>query len=86
MRLHKEEEEICRRLNDPAGLSASLGNQALILIAQGELGGGDAAAQRGGRDLPAAERPGRAVAYPGQPGADLDGSGRAGRGDAAAER
>ena len=30
-------EEICRRLNDPAGLSASLGNQALILMAQGEL-------------------------------------------------
>ena len=27
----KEEEAIFRRLNDPAGLSVSLGNQALIL-------------------------------------------------------
>ena len=35
MRLHKEEEAICRRLNDPEGLQISLGNQALILKATG---------------------------------------------------
>ena len=39
MRLHKEEEAICRRLNDPAGLHRSLGNQALILQATGDLDG-----------------------------------------------
>ena len=39
MRLHKEEEAICRRLNDPAGLSRSLGNQALILEDTGDLDG-----------------------------------------------
>ena len=37
MRLHKEEEALCRRLYDPAGLSRTLGNQAGILIQQGEL-------------------------------------------------
>jgi hypothetical protein len=31
MRLHKEEEAICRRLNDPGGLAASLANQASLL-------------------------------------------------------
>ncbi len=39
MRLHQEEEAICRRLNDPAGLQACLGNQALILQATGDLDG-----------------------------------------------
>ena len=39
MRLHREKEAICRRLNDPAGLSSSLGNQALILKATGDLDG-----------------------------------------------
>ena len=39
MRLHKEEEAICRRLNDLAGLQASLGNQALILEDIGDLDG-----------------------------------------------
>jgi hypothetical protein len=39
MRLLKEQEAICRRLNDPAGLSRSLGNQALILKATGGLDG-----------------------------------------------
>ena len=39
MRLHKEEEAICRRLNDPAGLQVSLGNQAVILQATGDLDG-----------------------------------------------
>ena len=39
MRLHQEEEALCRRLNDPAGLQACLGNQALILKATGDLDG-----------------------------------------------
>jgi tetratricopeptide (TPR) repeat protein len=39
MALHKEEERICRELGDKAGLSGSLGNQALILKARGELDG-----------------------------------------------
>jgi tetratricopeptide (TPR) repeat protein len=39
MRLHKQQEEICRRLNDPAGLSRSICGQALILKAQGDLEG-----------------------------------------------
>ncbi len=39
MRLLKEQEAICRRLNDPAGLSRSLGNQALILQDTGDLDG-----------------------------------------------
>jgi hypothetical protein len=40
MRMHQEEEAIWRRLNDPAGLARSLGNQALILRATGDLEGG----------------------------------------------
>jgi tetratricopeptide (TPR) repeat protein len=39
MRLLKEQEAICRHLNDPAGLQRSLGNQALILKATGDLDG-----------------------------------------------
>jgi len=39
MRLLKEQETICRRLNDPAGLHGSLGNQALILHDTGDLAG-----------------------------------------------
>jgi len=39
MKLHKEAEAISRRLNDPAGLQRSLGNQALILQDQGDLEG-----------------------------------------------
>ncbi len=39
MRLHQEKEAICRRLNDPAGLSRSLGNQAVILQATGDRDG-----------------------------------------------
>jgi hypothetical protein len=39
MRLHKEQEAICRRLNDPIGLHHSLGNQAVILQATGDLDG-----------------------------------------------
>jgi hypothetical protein len=39
MRLLKEKEAICRRLNDPAGLYRCLGNQALILKATGDLDG-----------------------------------------------
>jgi hypothetical protein len=31
MALHKEEEAICRRLNNPAGLAISLVNQGLLL-------------------------------------------------------
>ena len=31
MRLHKEEEAICRQLNDPDGLAISLANQAHLL-------------------------------------------------------
>ena len=33
----KEIEQVFRRLNNPAGLQASLGHQALVLKAQGEL-------------------------------------------------
>ena len=39
MALHKEQEAICRRLNNPDGLQRTLGNQALILQAQGDLAG-----------------------------------------------
>ena len=39
MRLLKEQEMICRRLNDPAGLQACLGNQAVILQDTGDLDG-----------------------------------------------
>ena len=39
MALLKEKEKICRQLGDPAGLQASLGNQALILQARGDLDG-----------------------------------------------
>ena len=39
MELHKQQEEICRRLNNPDGLQRTLGNQALILQAQGDLSG-----------------------------------------------
>jgi hypothetical protein len=39
MRLLKEQEAICRRLNDPVGLNTSLGNQALILQDTGDLDG-----------------------------------------------
>ncbi|MFO0451659.1 MAG: formylglycine-generating enzyme family protein [Pseudomonadota bacterium] len=35
----KESEAICRRLNNPDGLQRTLGNQALILQAQGDLAG-----------------------------------------------
>ena len=31
MRLHKEQEAICRRLNDPSGLAISSANQAQLL-------------------------------------------------------
>ena len=37
MELHKEEEEICRELGDKAGLSRSLGSQAVILKRWGQL-------------------------------------------------
>jgi hypothetical protein len=39
MRLLKDQEALCRRLNDPAGLQACLGNRALILKARGDLDG-----------------------------------------------
>ena len=39
MALHKEQERICRELGNKAGLQASLGNQALILKARGDLEG-----------------------------------------------
>ena len=39
MTLHKQEEQICRDLGDKDGLSHSLGNQALILKARGDLDG-----------------------------------------------
>jgi hypothetical protein len=39
MALHKEEEQICRQLGDLANLQRSLGNQALILQARGDLDG-----------------------------------------------
>ena len=39
MRLLKDQEAICRRINDPAGLQRSLGNQALILKDTGDLDG-----------------------------------------------
>ncbi len=34
MRLHQEEEAICRRLNDPAGLATSLANQAHLQMSR----------------------------------------------------
>jgi tetratricopeptide (TPR) repeat protein len=37
MRLHKEEERICRELGKKDGLQRSLGNQAVIHYARGEL-------------------------------------------------
>jgi ATP/maltotriose-dependent transcriptional regulator MalT len=39
MKLHKEEERICRELGNIDGLSISLGNQANILYARGDLDG-----------------------------------------------
>ena len=39
MALHKEQERICRELGNKDGLQASLGNQALILKARGDLDG-----------------------------------------------
>ena len=39
MALHKEVERICRELGDRAGLAATLGNEALILRARGDLDG-----------------------------------------------
>jgi hypothetical protein len=39
MSLRRQEEEICRRLDDPAGLQCSMANQALILKARGNLDG-----------------------------------------------
>ena len=39
MKLHKEEERICKELGNKNGLSASLGGQALILQAWGDLEG-----------------------------------------------
>ncbi|MDD5189217.1 MAG: tetratricopeptide repeat protein, partial [Methanoregula sp.] len=39
MKLHKEEERICRELGNINGLQACLGNQALILKARGDLHG-----------------------------------------------
>ncbi|MBY0526559.1 MAG: hypothetical protein K2R98_24400 [Gemmataceae bacterium] len=38
MVLHKEKEVICRRINEPAGLQRSLGNQAAILEAARKKG------------------------------------------------
>jgi tetratricopeptide (TPR) repeat protein len=37
MALLREQESVCRRLNNPIGLSISLGNQGVILKAQGQL-------------------------------------------------
>jgi tetratricopeptide (TPR) repeat protein len=39
MKLHKEEERICRELGSKDGLQRTLGNQALILFARGDLDG-----------------------------------------------
>jgi len=39
MRLHQEEERLCRELGNKDGLSRTLGNQALILKARGDLAG-----------------------------------------------
>ena len=39
LRLNREQESICRRLNDLAGLSGTLGNQAVILMKTADLAG-----------------------------------------------
>ena len=39
MRLHEEEERICRELGDKYGLQTSLGGQGVILYARGDLDG-----------------------------------------------
>jgi tetratricopeptide (TPR) repeat protein len=39
MSLHKEEERLCRELGNKPGLANSLGNQANVLRARGELDG-----------------------------------------------
>jgi tetratricopeptide (TPR) repeat protein len=39
MGLHKEQERLCRELGNKEGLSSSLGNQAAILQARGDLDG-----------------------------------------------
>ena len=39
MALHRQEEQLCRELGNKDGLQRSLGNQALILQARGDLDG-----------------------------------------------
>ena len=61
MALHKEEERLCRELDDKHGLLMSLGNQAVILYYRGDLDGRHGPAQGRGAHLPRTRQQGRAV-------------------------